>query len=72
MGKTKKVFKNRYVKGIKIILKKKETKKRKYGCERYKNFSENKKEKKSQYERDCYKNLSEVQKQRIVEYKTKL
>ena len=47
--KNKKFFKKELVKGIKILLKNKQRKKRQYGCERYKNLPEGEKQELVQY-----------------------
>ena len=44
---SKEAFKKSFVEGIKIFLKKKKNKKRRYACERYQNLSEEEKEKKA-------------------------
>ena len=48
-NKTKKGVKINFVKGIKILLKKREKKKRQYGCKRYKNLAEDERQRLVEY-----------------------
>ena len=57
------------MKNIKILLKKKKTKKGKKACEICLNFSEEEKEKNRQYYHQSHKNLSKDKKQRLVEHR---
>ena len=51
----KKDYKKRLAKDIKIFLKKKEKKKRQYGCEHYKNISKDGKQKLVEYTEKYYR-----------------
>ena len=57
------------MKGIKIFLKKKKTKKRKYSCESYQNLADEENDKKRQYHCERHKNLSEDEKESTAERK---
>ena len=65
---TKKDFERRLVKGIKICLREKETKRKVKLMKDIKIFL--KKKKKCQYHRECHQNLSEDEKQRIAEHRS--
>ena len=66
--KKKKGFKKRFVKGIKIFSKKKETKSENMHVKDIKIFLKKKKDEKFQYRCENHKNLSGDEKQRIAEH----